>query len=53
MTRCPLCGAFKMEQELGLYCDRCEKMVDDATNGLLAVTGTDGGGSGVVGDGDC
>jgi hypothetical protein len=35
MNRCPMCGAFKAEDELGLYCWRCDKIIGDVQADLM------------------
>ena len=36
MERCPMCGGLKAEDELGLYCCRCDKMIGDVQADLMA-----------------
>ena len=39
MNRCPMCGGLKAEDELDLYCCRCEKIIGDAQADLMAEFG--------------
>jgi len=39
MRRCPMCGALKAEDELDLYCYRCEKIIGDVQADLMAEFG--------------
>ena len=36
MNRCPVCGAWKAEDELGLRCCRCDKIIGDVQADLMA-----------------
>ena len=39
MRRCPMCGGLRAENELELYCCRCEKIIGDAQADLMAEFG--------------
>ena len=39
MNRCPMCGGLKAEDELDLYCCRCEKIIGDIQADLMAEFG--------------
>lgn len=39
MRRCPMCGGLKAEDELGLYCCRCDKIIGDVQVDLMAEFG--------------
>jgi len=39
MNRCPMCGGLKAEDELGLHCCRCDKIIGDVQADLMAEFG--------------